>query len=79
MAYGLDVGYVRGGYKSAGLVRCMRNDTLSVTATQRRDRFLFERGLKPHDRNRKYGLQITRNWKSEAVITCNYTVITLHL
>ena len=53
MAYGLDVGYVRGGYKRAGLVRCMRNDTLIITATQRRDRVLFERGLKPHDRNRK--------------------------
>ena len=51
--YGLDVGYVRGGYKRAGLVRCMRNDTLIVMATQRRDRGLFERGLKPHDRIRK--------------------------
>ena len=28
MAYGLDVGYVRGGYKRAGLVASMQNDTL---------------------------------------------------
>ena len=53
MAYGLDVGYVRGGYKRAGLVASMRNDTLIVTATQRRDVVLLERGFKLHDRNRK--------------------------
>ena len=47
MAYGLDVGYVRGGYKRAGLVRCMQNDTLIVTATQRRGCVLLERGVKP--------------------------------
>ena len=31
----------------------MRNDTILVAATQRRDRVLSERGLKPHDRLRK--------------------------
>ena len=29
--------------------------------------------------SRRYSYVMTRNWKREAVITCNYTVITLRL